>query len=565
MKKLTAAILALSMCFGMVGTGFAQESSSKSKSDKKITILGTSDIHGVFVPWDYASDTEDKSGSLSQITKIIKDTKKENPNTIVVDAGDLIQGNFVETFKNEEKSPMVQGLNEAKYDLWVPGNHEFNFGMDVLKKNIDQFKGTTLAGNLYNKKDNSRYLPAYKIIEKDGVKIGFIGMTTPLISQFEAGTDHLDGLDVKMPVEETKKVIKELDGKVDVIVGIMHMGENNENGIAGTGVTDIAKACPEIDVILAGHMHVKIDKKEIGTTIVTEPYKYGKAVSRIDLEFATKDGKNVLVSKESKALDVSKTESDKDMEKLYAPYHEKLRKDANEVIGKVVGGDMVPKAGILPNLPVVQIQDTPLATFFQEVCQYYSKADVIALQIDTDNAKMDQGEIKKKDIANNYRYAGGEVSVYEFTGKDLKDYMEWSAAYFDKYEKNDTTIKFNKERRAEKYSTNDFFSGVTYKIDLTKEVGNRIVDLKFADGKEVKADSKFKIGMNSYRLERLVKKGGALEGRTFKKIWSSEEEFNGEAGTIRNLAIKYIKEVKKGVIEAKNDNNWELISPIIKK
>ncbi len=88
-----------------------------------------------------------------------------------------------------------------------------------MDKISNQYKGTKLAGNVH--KDNGeRFLPAYTIIEKEGVKIAIIGMVTPLIVEFEKGTNHLDGLVVKNPVEETKKIVKELEGKVDVMIGI---------------------------------------------------------------------------------------------------------------------------------------------------------------------------------------------------------------------------------------------------------------------------------------------------------------------------------------------------------
>lgn len=155
---------------------------------------------------------------------------------------------------------MMVAMNTMGYDAWAFGNHEFNFGLDTLKKVSEQYKGKTLAGNIY-KENGERFLPAYTIVEKGGIKVGIIGMNTPMISDFEKGTDHLNGLVVKNPVEETKKAIKELEGKVDVMVGVMHMGLENENGIPGTGVQDIANACPELSAIFAAHMHKLVKKK----------------------------------------------------------------------------------------------------------------------------------------------------------------------------------------------------------------------------------------------------------------------------------------------------------------
>ena len=227
-----------------------------------ITILGISDVHGHFMPWDYSMDATNTNGSLTQLYTIIKGIRQQNPNTILVDAGDAIQDNSVELFNKAASHPMMAGMNAMGYDVWNMGNHEFNFGLDVLDNITKQFKGTILAGNIY-KENGDRFLLTTTIIEKDGVKIGIIGMDTPLITQFEAGTDHLKGLVVKDPVEEIKKAIAELQGKVDAIIGVMHMGEDNENGISDSGVRDIANACPELTAIVAGHMHKLVSQDTI--------------------------------------------------------------------------------------------------------------------------------------------------------------------------------------------------------------------------------------------------------------------------------------------------------------
>lgn len=548
----TIMFLSLNLCFFNDKVVKGEEISNETK----VTILGTSDIHGRFVPWDYASDTENKSGSLSQISTIVKKERKENPNVILIDAGDSIQDNFVETFNKGPEQPMVLGMNRMKYDVWEMGNHEFNFGLDVLKHVTNQFEGKVLAGNIYND-DGTRYMDGYTIIERDGIKIGIIGMDTPMIKEFEKPY-NIKGIEFRDPVKETKKIIKELDGKVDAMIGVMHMGLDNENEIPNTGVRDIANQCPELTAIIGGHMHKLVENDIINGVIITEPGKYGQAVSKIDLTFKKENGKNILKNKSTNTISVANVESDKEIENLLKPFHEELRKDANSVIGRLEGVNMVDE-DYIKGIPTIHIEDTPLIDFFHEVGKYYSKADVIALAIDNDKAKLDLGEIKKKDIAYNYRYTGGEISVYEVTGKDLKKYMEWAAGYFNTLNPGDITPSFNPKRRASKYSTNDMFGGITYKIDLREKEGNRIKDVKYKDGRELKDTDVLKLGMNSYRLGQLQGKGGIFEGKDFKKLWDSKTAYGEEEGTIRNLAIDYIKNVKNGVINAKKQNNWCLL------
>ncbi|MBE0149521.1 bifunctional metallophosphatase/5'-nucleotidase [Serratia sp. PL7] len=523
-----------------------------------ITILGTSDLHGTFVPWDYSTDTENLAGSLSQIATQVYKVRAQQPNVILVDAGDTIQGNFVETFKNDKTSPMILGFNALDYDVWVMGNHEFDFGLKALATPLSQFKGTALAGNILW--DSGKpYLPAYKIVERQGVKIGIIGMDTPMTAEFAKGTDRIDGLTFTDPVQAVKKVIQQIHGQVDAIVLVAHMGIDNENQRPGTGVGDIARANPELAAIVAGHMHVKVDKEVINGVIVTEPDKYGRALSRIDLQFEQQNGKYVLINKDSYTYPIKGISSDKKLEEIYQPFHTILRANANRPIAQLTGQDLVPPDAV-KGIPQVHIQDTGISALYQEAARHYApKAQVIALQIDNDRPKLNVGTITAKDIAFNYQYAGGEITVYQLTGKELKKYMEWSADYFNQQHDGDVTYSFNPQRRSSKYSTNDFFDGVTYTIDLRKPVGQRITELKLNDGTPVTDSTPIQLGMNSYRMGHLTQKGGVLEGMQFPVLSDTKAEFGEEAGTIRNLTIRYLTEVKKGEYQGKVMHRWKLV------
>lgn len=547
LKIVTSAILA-----SVAASSFAADGDIH-----QVTILGTSDIHGHFMPWDYAADKLNMQGSLSQIATKVKQIREQDKNVILVDAGDTIQGNFVETFKHEAVDPMMLGFNEMNYDVWVLGNHEFDFGLSVLNRSLTQFKGRALAGNI-QRPDGNPFLPTATIIEKSGVKIGIIGMDTPMTQVFAEGTNRLEGMSFTNPTLEVKKVIGQIKNDVDAIVLVAHMGLDNENDIKDTGVSDIANANPEIDAIVAGHMHTKIDKATVNGVIITEPDKYGRVLSRIDFQFEEKDGKYTLVHKDSFTYPIKGVDSDSKMETLYAPYHQRLRENANREIAILDGVDLVPDDEIR-GIPQVHIQDTGISALFQEASFFYApKANVIALQIDNDQAQLDTGPIKAKDIAFNYQYAGGEITVYQMTGKELRTYMEWAAGYFNSVSPGDVTYSFDPKRRASKYSTNDFFAGVTYTIDLTQPAGKRIKDLRFAGGQPIDDTSDIRLGMNSYRMGHLTQKGGSLEGRSFPIIFDSEAEYGEEEGTIRNLTIRYLTQEKQGRYEGKPMQRWKL-------
>ena len=548
-NKTVALLLALS------AMGFAKEVNVK--------ILGTSDVHGRVVPWSYASDTEDKSGSYAQLSTLINQRRKENKNVILVEVGDSIQDNSIDLFASNleeaKNHPIPKVLNYMKYDVFVPGNHEFNFGMPVLNEILNDIKAKKLAANLYHK-DGKRYLQPTTIIQKDGVKIGIIGLTTPMSAKFEEDTGNLKDYKYVPMIEETKKQVKDLKAKkVDAIVVVAHMGIENENNIPETGLRDLANAVPEIDAIIAGHMHQNIKSETINGVLITEPHRYGTVLSEVDLKFDVNDKtkKVKLLGKTATTTPVKDLEADKKVEEIYKPYHERLREIANEKIGETEN-DMVPQ-GKIHGVSISFAKDTGMSSFITDVEKYYSKADVVSFAYDYENVKLDKGDIKRKDIAYNYRYAGGDVSVYEMTGKQLKDYMEWAADYFDTIQKGDTNYRYNDVRGKSKYVTFDIFGGVSYKIDLRNQKGNKIVDLKLADGRKITPDMKLKVGMNSYRFDQLIKKGGIFEGQNIPLIWSSKDEMGKDKGRIQSMMIDYIKNVKGGKIDGKSHDRWEII------
>ena len=177
----------------------------KSLWSMDLQILATSDTHGKFDPWDYAANKADASGSVAQQATAIKQCRTRN--TLVVDAGDTIQANSAELFLNDDLHPMIAAMNAIGYDIWTTGNHEYNYGMDVLKKVMGQQKAKVLTGNVYAP-DGTPLADGYTIIKKGTVKIGVIGMVTPNIIRWDA--KNLEGWKVTNPVDESRRIIDKI-------------------------------------------------------------------------------------------------------------------------------------------------------------------------------------------------------------------------------------------------------------------------------------------------------------------------------------------------------------------
>lgn len=542
MKKLKMFLGVLSLVFFSNVSSFAKEID--------IQILATSDLHGKFYPYDYAINEESKSGSLTQIATAVK--KYRTDNTIIVDVGDTIQDNYSEMFFKDKIHPMILAMNEIGYDIWAIGNHEFNYGVENLKNIMKQSTSKVLIGNLYNP-DGTSFADSYIIIEKDGVKIGVIGMCTPNITKWDSV--NLKDYIVTDPVEETKKIVKDLRDKVDVLIATVHMGEENEYDVPNSGANDLANACPELDLIIAAHEHKLVEETYVNNVLIVENKSSGATMSKVNIVVEKDKSGCKIVDRKAESIKISEYESDKELSKKLAPYNERAKKEANIIIGELVGGNLVPENEIA-EIPQAQIEPTSLIDLINEVQMYYTDAQVSSAALFNIDANLEPGKIKKSDTSLIYKY-GNTLYKVQMTGKQLKKYMEWSANYYNTYNPKDLTISFNENVRGFNY---DMFSGVDYQIDISEKPGNRIKNLKWTKtGKEVKDDEVFVIAVNNYRVNTHLLSYGEIyeEGEELPKVL--EIDVNGKIGGVRELIGDYIKNVKGGKITPNNPKNWEII------
>ena len=534
----------------VVGAAPAASAASFWPFTMDLQILATSDTHGKFDPWDYAANKADASGSVAQQATAIKQLRTAD--TLVIDAGDTIQGNSSQLFLEDDVHPMVAAMNAIGYDVWVTGNHEYNYGMDTLQKIMAEQNAKVLTGNVYAP-DGTPLADGYTIVRKKDLKIGLIGMVTPNITRWDAV--NLTGWTVTNPVDECRKIIDQIKDQVDVLIGVMHMDTENEYGVYGSGVTDLANACPEFDVIIAAHGHKEIPGEEINGVLVIENKNAGATMSEIHLHLQRQwDGGWKVASRTSESLQIAEYEADPELVALLAPYDERAKADAVIPIGELRGGNMAPDNEI-ENIPSPMVQDTALLDFINEVQLYYTGAQVSATAMTSMTGQMREGTIRKCDLTSIYTY---ENTLYklQMNGAQLRDYMEWSAAFFKTWQPGDLTIAFDPSTR---YYLYDAFEGVNYEIDISQEPGNRILNLTWPDGTPVADTDVFTIAVNNYRAttQLLIAADIFAPGEPLPQML--EMDVRGDLGGIRELLGEYIQTVKGGVIEPKVNNNWKIL------
>lgn len=546
LKKVCLMTVVTLMASSALSFGFAAEDTVK------ITVMQTSDLHGRIYPHDYATDSNDSDAGLAKIQTLIEAERAENPNTILMDCGDTVQDNSAELFNDLPVHPMVQAMNEMDYDVWAIGNHEFNFEKSFLERNIAAFEGAVLSANTYNEGTDTRWLDAYKIFEFDGVRVAVVGMLPPNIPLWEASApSHFAGLEFTGTLEETGKVVKELEGKYDVLVGAYHLGPDGDHGFEG--VEEIAQAYPQFDVIFAGHAHSKYTNEINGVKII-EPGKYGWALATADIEVVKKDGAFEVASVNVENVESKPVDPDEEIMDTFKFVHDESIEDANTVVGKITADfiarpDFITGEDSISTMPTAQLEDTAVIDLINDVQMFYTKSDISSAALFNFGSNLKEGDFKKKDVAFIYKYANTLVGV-NISGENLLKYMEWSAGYYNNYEAGDLTVSFNPEVRGYNY---DMFSGLTYDVDITEDAGNRVKNV-LVDGKPLDMNKTYKLAINNYRFGTLM----GLELVTMEDKYYDSYETMQDKGRIRDLIIKYTMEEKDGVLAPMVDNNWKI-------
>ena len=544
-KSLAALLLSLLLVVSCLAPAIAEEAAVETKT---LRIIGTSDLHGKFLPWDYALNAESLSGSVAQLSTAIAQYRDDN--TLLVDAGDTIQDNSADIFVGGDYvHPMVQAINALNYDVWVTGNHEYNYGMDVLRKTIASFKGTTITGNVIDEHGEA-IADGYAIIERNGVKVGFIGMVTPNILRWDAA--NLEGCQVTNPVTETRKIIDQIKDDVDALVAVVHMGVETEYGTEGSGARELAEACPELSVIIAAHEHKLVEGEEVNGVKIVENKYQGQTMQNIELQFVPEgEGwkvENVITS----TVDAAGFAEDTAIAELMKPYDEQAKKYAHEVIGKLEGGAL-PPTGSWFGCPATLTRDTALVDLIQAAQLHYSGADVSSTALGNAMANLEPGEIQRCDLSTLYKYTN-TLYTFNMTGAQLRKYMEWAVQIYHKWDPGDLTIAFDKE--IPNYNL-DFFSGVSYEVDVAADNGSRIKNLKKSDGSEVADGDTFLVAVNNYRAtSQLMAPGEIFEEGEMPELVGVD--VRGDIGGVRELIADYIVNVKGGTITPECDSNWKL-------
>lgn len=548
--KRTKTLLACFWSFALLVTIAPAQGERANAQRAWLTVIATTDLHGNILPVDYYTNKEDARG-LARVATIVRGIRKENPNTVLVDSGDTIQGTPLAFFHNRKNNtppdPMMLTMSALKYDALAVGNHEYNFGLKVLNKAKGEAAFPWLSGNTYKRGTDETYYRPYIVKEIGGVRVGILGLTTPGVPNWD-NPENFAGLEFREPLPEARKWVNELKTKerADVVIIAMHMGleEDLRTGERSPGqvpfenqAMTIARNVPGIDVITMGHTHREIPSAIINGVLLTQANAYGRHVARVDL-YLEQDAQNRwrIAARTARTIPVTdRVETDAEIARLAAPYDKETQAWLSRVIGNSTAELTAEGA---------RFTDNALLDLIHRVQLDAGRADVSMAASFNDRARVAAGDVTVRDIAGLYVYENTLV-VLEVTGQQLKDALEHSARYFTAYRPNTPPADLV-DAKIPGYNF-DIAEGVTYDLDITKPFGARIRNLQFKS-KPLAPTRKLKLATNNYRVNG---GGGYTMYKGARVVYRSGEE-------IRELIIDWVERNKQ--IPAEATNNWRLVT-----
>lgn len=264
---------------------------------KKITILHTNDVHSHIDPFGPEDGRNANKGGVARRASLVESIRKENPNTLLLDAGDIFQGTpYFNYYGGELEFKLMSML---KYDAATIGNHDFDNGIDGLFKQIPHAKFDFVSAN-YDFKNTvmDTHVKPYKTFIKEGIKIGVFGLGIELnglvIKDMYKETKYLDPIEI---AQDMSRILKE-EEQCDLVICLSHLGYNYKNAPQKVSDLKVAKATKDIDLIIGGHTHTflpkpTIEKNSVGENVlVNQVGCYGLYLGRIDFYFDSNKNKS---------------------------------------------------------------------------------------------------------------------------------------------------------------------------------------------------------------------------------------------------------------------------------
>lgn len=529
------------------------------------TVMGTTDLHGNVFNWDYATDAEFDDAAhndvgLAKVSTLVNEVRAEKGrgNTLLIDAGDTIQGTQLAyyyakvdpiTGAGGPVHPMAQAMNAIGYDAAALGNHEFNYGIPVLRKFEENCDFPLLGANAVDATSLRPAFPPYVIKELRTphgrrVRVGILGLTNPGIAIWDKanvqGKMAFPGLE-----EQAAKWVPKLRARgADVVVVAAHSGASGTSSYGDqlpyveNAAALVAQQVPGIDAILVGHAHTEIAERRVVNeesgreVVLSEPLKWGQRLTLFDFEVVWERGRWSVDSVSARVLNANTADEDARISGLLRGAHAKVVTYVNQVIGRS-SAELSAAEAPYKDVPVLDFIAYVQAEAVREALAGGAYADlpvVSQASCFSRSAVVPAGDVTIRSMAALYPF-DNTLEARVLTGAQLKEYLEFSARYYVQTPSGGEVdpAKLTNADDIPDYNY-DAVSGVSYEIDIAKPAGQRISQLRW-EGKVLDPAAKFVLAVNNYRASG---GGNFPHVASAEQVWSTSDE-------IRNLIIEWVK------------------------
>ncbi len=465
-----------------------------------ITILHTNDTHG------RVEESSNDGMGFAKISSLVKQFHTDNKNTLLLDAGDTMHGTTIATLLQGES--IVDIMNTVGYDAMAAGNHDFNYGYEQLLALGERMKFPLLSANV-KQADGSDLLTPYIITEVDGIKLGLFGLTTPETT-YKTHPNNVKGLTFTDPAEEAKKIVAELEDKVDAIIAVTHLGIDESS--TDTSIK-VAKEAQGIDLIVDGHSHSTLVEglRADHSTLIVSAGEYTKNLGVVELVF---DADKKLIAKDARLIGKEVTANvtpDPAVERVI----DEVKRAQEATLSQVVGHTAIHLEG---ERDQVRTGETNLGNLITDAMLHVTGAEVALTNGGGIRESINAGDITKGDVITVLPF-GNYIVTKRVPGADLKDALEQGS---DAY--------------PESKGAFPHVGGMTFKINPNAAAGERVYDIQIG-GQPLDLARDYMLATNDFIA------AGGDEYTMF-----SDEPIAGEYPALDEALIAYIQHV--GTVDA---------------
>jgi 2',3'-cyclic-nucleotide 2'-phosphodiesterase / 3'-nucleotidase len=541
---------------------------------KSISIIETTDVHGVILPYDFIEKKPIKASLANSLT-YIRQARHEKDITLLLDNGDNLQGqpevyfyNFVDTISPHFAAEV---MNYMRYDAGTVGNHDIETGHAVYDRLTREYNFPLLAANAVNVKTGKPYFKPYQIFVRRGVRIAVFGLITPSIPDW-LPPELYSGIEFRDMVETAKlwmPVI--LQEKPDLVVGLFHSGwdrskeslqENeirNENGSAA-----VAYNVPGFDIIFTGHDHKIANEKLINsagdTVLILNGGSRSEKLAEADITF-TSHNLNGAKQKTITGRIISSADfgADKEFLARFTKQNDIIGEYVDRVIGNSSSNFSSRDAYFGPSAFVDMIHSLQLEV---------TGADISFAAPLSFDVQISKGAVTVGDMFKLYKFEN-MLYTMKLSGAEIQKYLEYSYDGWMNAMKGpgDLMLKLRRGRDGKPVITNgkawfetqpynfDSAAGIDYVVDLSKPDRQRVIIKGFSDGRPFDKDKYYTVAVNSYRGN-----GGGGHFTEGAGISKSDLRSRLIKSTDRDFRYYILQSIEtKRTVNPVSLNNWKVI------